>query len=141
MKKVWLAVMMATGLSMGATAHAAGEEIVVFHDPYCGCCVEWVDYMRDEGYVVKAIATEHMATVKQRIGLDPKLASCHTAVIESTQQVIEGHVPAPAVAKLLQNPDVRGVAVPGMPMNSPGMGPMDGNLVTVDLDGNFFSKD
>ncbi|MFW8564981.1 DUF411 domain-containing protein [Orrella sp. 11846] len=141
MKIKILTGLVALGLSAGFTAQAANESMTVFHDPNCGCCVGWIEHIRDAGYEVKAIQTQHMTTVKEKLGIDPRLASCHTAVIESTNQVIEGHVPAAAVAKLLANPDVRGVAVPGMPMNSPGMGPMDGNLVTVDFTGREFSRD
>jgi hypothetical protein len=70
-----------------------------------------------------------------------QLGSCHTAVVEETGQVIEGHVPARAVSRLLQSPATRGVAAPGMPLNAPGMGALDGNLVTVDFDGKPFSRD
>jgi hypothetical protein len=68
------------------------------------------------------------------------MASCHTGVVDASGQVIEGHVPAAAIQKLIANRAVQGVAVPGMPANSPGMGKMDGSLVTVDFSGKAFSK-
>ena len=76
----------------------------------------------------------------KRLGVPEALQSCHTAVVEATGQVIEGHVPAPAVAKLIASRSTKGVAVPGMPVNSPGMGKMDGKLVTVDFAGKEFSR-
>lgn len=65
---------------------------------------------------------------------------CHTGIIVGSGQVIEGHVPAAAVAKLVAKRTLKGVAVPGLPMNSPGMGKMDGTLVTVDFSGNAFFR-
>jgi hypothetical protein len=82
-----------------------------------------------------------MASVKQKLGVPMKLSSCHTGVVEATGQIIEGHVPANAVNKLLADSSVKGVAAPGMPLNAPGMGELDGNLVTVDFSGKQFSKD
>ncbi len=120
----------------------AGENaITVYQDPNCGCCTGWADHMRAEGFTVKTVKTAHMSTIKQKLGVPLELGSCHTAVNESTGQIIEGHVPAAAVKKLLANSAIRGVSAPGMPQNSPGMGEMDGNLVTVDFGGNFFSRD
>jgi len=123
-----------------ALAHAAGENITVFKDAHCGCCTAWLEHLREAGYKVKAVNSDDMSAVKKRLGVPESLQSCHTAVIDSSGQVIEGHVPAAAVAKLIANPKVKGVAVPGMPMNSPGMGEMDGKLVTVDFAGKPFSK-
>lgn len=116
-------------------------DIKVYSDPNCGCCVEWVKYMQAEGFTVESVKTPNVAQYKQQYGVPPKLASCHTAVVAETGQVIEGHVPANAVRKMLLDPSVKGVAAPGMPLNSPGMGPMDGNLVTVDFNGKPFSRD
>lgn len=122
-------------------AFAAGEAITVYKDPNCGCCAEWVTHLRESGYKVKAVDSSDMLAVKKRLGVPDKLASCHTGVVDASGQVIEGHVPASAVEKLIAQPKVKGVAVPGMPLNSPGMGKMDGNLVTVDFAGKQFSKD
>lgn len=127
---------------------AARETITVFKDPNCGCCHGWAQYMREQGFDVKETPTKDMLSVKQRLGVPADLASCHTAIVESTGQVIEGHVPAMAVRKMIAavhepatGAQVRGIAVPGMPMNSPGMGQMDGQLTTVDFEGKPFSKD
>ena len=97
--------------------------------------------MRDNGFDVNVILSDDMYTVKQQHGVPMELASCHTAKVEGSGQIIEGHVPANAVRKMLLDPSVRGVSAPGMPVNSPGMGRMDGNLVTVDFEGRPFSRD
>jgi len=137
--KIWLAaVALATATSL---AYAAGEAIVVYQDPNCGCCSGWVDYMRDAGFAVKAVKTTDMISVKKKLGVPMELSSCHTAVVEGTGQIIEGHVPANVVNKLLADASVKGVSAPGMPLNAPGMGSLDGNLITVDFAGKPFSRD
>lgn len=115
--------------------------LTVYKDPSCGCCTKWVDCMKQSGFDVKVVETRDMVSVKRRLSVPERLTSCHTAVLEASGQVIEGHVPAPAVRKLIAHPEVKGVAVPGMPVNSPGMGLMDGNLVTEDFSGKPFSRD
>src|SRR3546814_9570914 len=59
-------------------------------DPNCGCCTGWVEHMRDAGFDVTAIKTADMASVKQKLGVPPKLGSCHTGVVNATGQIIEG---------------------------------------------------
>ncbi|MGH7503351.1 MAG: DUF411 domain-containing protein [Longimicrobiales bacterium] len=95
--------------------------ITVYKDPNCGCCAKWVDHLRQNGFTVKVEDTDQMAAVKQRLGVGQALASCHTAVVGD--YVFEGHIPADAIQKFLANPPAgaRGLAVPGMPMGSPGM--------------------
>ena len=122
-------------------ALASGPALTVHHDPYCGCCTAWIDYLREEGFSVNSIITPDMGSLKQKLGVPGQLASCHTAVVDGTGQLIEGHAPVSAINKLLQRPHVKGIAVPGMPINSPGMGRMDGTLVTVDFSGRPFSRD
>jgi hypothetical protein len=97
--------------------------------------------LREAGYKVKAVDSDDTAAVKKRLGVPREMESCHTGVVDASGQVVEGHVPASVLAKLLAKPSVKGVAVPGMPVNSPGMGKMDGKLVTVDFAGRQFSKD
>ena len=127
--------------SMGGLAQAAGEAVTVYQDPNCGCCRGWAEHLRESGFAVKIVDTQRMSAVKSRFGVPGHLASCHTAVMDESGQVIEGHVPARAIRKLLQQPDVKGVAAPGMPLNAPGMGELDGTLVTVDFAGHPFSQD
>lgn len=137
MKKLIFAVLVAAS----SLAHAAGESITVYKDTNCSCCNGWVEHLRESGYKVKAVNSNDMAAIKKRFGVPDKLASCHTGVVDTSGQVIEGHVPATAVKKLIAQPALKGVAVPGMPLNSPGMGTTDGKLVTVDFSGKAFSTD
>ena len=118
----------------------AGPLITVYKTPSCGCCVKWVEYLQKEGFEVKAVNRDDLAPIKQKAGVQPEMSACHTALVEG--YVIEGHVPAQAIRKLLkERPDTLGFAVPGMPANSPGMGPMDGKLETLTLEGKLYSKD
>lgn len=138
MKKLAIIAALAAASTL---AHAAGESITVYKDANCGCCDGWVAHLREAGYQVKAINSDDMSAVKKKFAVPQKMESCHTGIVDASGQVIEGHVPATAVQKLIAQPRVKGVAVPGMPINSPGMGKMDGTLVTVDFSGKPFSKD
>ncbi|WP_416232921.1 DUF411 domain-containing protein [Castellaniella sp.] len=141
MKSSVLAGLLAAG-TLGLSLNAmAGEAITVYQDPNCGCCHGWAEHMRTEGFDVREVPSSDMAAVKSRLGVPVELASCHTARIESSGQIVEGHVPATAVRKLLADRSVPGVAAPGMPLNAPGMGALDGNLITVDFQGQPFSRD
>ena len=105
-----------------AFADSAGETIMVSKSPTCGCCNAWVDHMRRAGFDVAVRDLDHDAlqAVKRDLGIAPKYTSCHTAQIGN--YVIEGHVPANDVKRLLQDrPAGLGLAVPGMPIGSPGM--------------------
>jgi hypothetical protein len=90
-------------------------------DPTCGCCGGWVDHLRASGFAAEVVESSETNLVKIRLGVPQELASCQTAEIGG--YVIEGHVPAPAIRRLLADkPDARGLAVQGMPVGSPGMG-------------------
>ena len=94
--------------------------IKVSKDPNCGCCTGWVEHLRSNGFVAAVTNSADMQAVKVRLGVPEELASCHTAEIAG--YVIEGHVPARAIRRLLaEKPAARGLAVPGMPIGSPGM--------------------
>jgi hypothetical protein len=94
--------------------------LLVYKDPGCGCCEKWVEYMGKAGFEVAVRNTSDMDAIKRRYGVAPAIASCHTALAEG--YVIEGHVPADLVLKLLKDkPRVAGLAVPGMVTGSPGM--------------------
>jgi len=138
MKKLIVATLLAAAYSV---TYAAGEAIPVSKDKTTGCCEGWVDHLRESGFKVKAINHDDMAAIKKKFNVPESMGSCHTAVIDKTGQVIEGHVPAAAISKLIARPGVQGVAAPGMPMNSPGMGKLDGNLITYDFTGKSFSRD
>lgn len=99
---------------------ALAAEVSIFKDPYCGCCQGWADYMHAQGWDTKVHTSSDMDEVKRRHHVPAQMQSCHTALIEG--YVIEGHVPAEAIAKLLkERPQAIGLAAPGMPQGSPGM--------------------
>jgi hypothetical protein len=86
----------------------------------CGCCGGWVQHLQKAGFATKVIETRDLDAVKTRLKVPDDLAACHTA--EVAGYVIEGHVPASALKRLLaEKPDATGLAVPGMPVGSPGM--------------------
>ncbi|MCI0653794.1 MAG: DUF411 domain-containing protein [Methylococcaceae bacterium] len=94
--------------------------ITVYRSPSCGCCGIWLDHIKQHNFVVTDIKTEDVDSVKQKHGVSPQLASCHTALVGG--YVIEGHVPANDIRKLLtEKPDLAGLSVPGMPQGTPGM--------------------
>ncbi len=127
-------------LFVAAGASLAEPAITVYKSPGCGCCVEWVEYLRQEGFEVTAVDSSNLAQIKKGAGVTNEMASCHTALVDG--YVLEGHVPARAIRKLLQErPVTLGLAVPGMPANSPGMGKMDGELRTYTLEGELYSRD
>ena len=97
----------------------AADVIDVHRDPNCGCCKQWISHLRDNGFTVNDHVEADMSAVKQRLGVAPRLASCHTGVIDG--KFVEGHVPAEQVRLLSQRDDLKGLAVPGMPIGSPGM--------------------
>jgi hypothetical protein len=104
----------------GGPALAQSPRITVHKDPNCGCCGAWVDHLRANGFEVSVTETAHLNRIKARLGVPDALASCHTAEVDGF--IIEGHVPAGSVRKLLSlRPNIRGLAVPGMPVGSPGM--------------------
>ncbi|CAH1675231.1 hypothetical protein BTHI11S_00050 [Bosea thiooxidans] len=122
-RRSFLAVLGTSGAAMMAErafAQATLPKMIVTKDPNCGCCGGWVEHMKAAGFPVEVITSSDVDQVKLRLGVPDDLASCHTA--EVSGYVVEGHVPADAVKRLLaEKPQARGLAVPGMPMGSPGM--------------------
>lgn len=99
---------------------AEAAEMVVYHDPNCGCCGKWIEHMEQHGFSVESVHESNMNAIKQKLGVPENLPSCHTATVDG--YVIEGHVPAEDVMKLLKGrPQAKGLSVPGMPLGSPGM--------------------
>lgn len=94
----------------------------VYKDPACGCCRGWVKHMEEAGFTMGVNTSESLAAVKQKLGIEPRYQSCHTAV-SASGYFFEGHIPARIIARfLLEKPEAAaGLAVPGMPMGSPGM--------------------
>ncbi len=112
------AVILAWGT--GATAQQGASVVEVYKSATCGCCSKWVDHLRANKFTVRTTDTEDMDAVKARYKVPAVLQSCHTAIVGG--YVIEGHVPAADVQRLLkERPDVVGLAVPGMPAGPPGM--------------------
>lgn len=106
--------------AMPDTTGATGHEMTVYRSASCGCCTQWGSHMASAGFRLDDHITEDMDAVKKARGVSPRQESCHTAVVGG--YVIEGHVPASAIQRLLEErPDIRGLAVPGMPIGSPGM--------------------
>lgn len=103
-------------------APVAGDSltVTVYKSPTCGCCKAWMEHMEEAGFTVVAHDMNDVSPVKREHGVTGDLASCHTALVGG--YVLEGHVPAADVKRLLaERPAVAGLAVPGMPMGSPGM--------------------
>ncbi len=121
---------MAGGLTLAATAIPAQQRtlVEVWKDPNCGCCADWVKHLEAQGFAVKVNDTGNTAA-RKRLGIPEKLGSCHTALVEG--YALEGHVPASDIRRLLkEKPQAVGLAVPGMPIGSPGMdGPAYGGRV------------
>jgi len=111
----------AAGLAACLPVRAGAQPLVTVHkDPNCGCCSGWVQHLEKAGFTVKTIDTTQLDAVKTRLGVPDELAACHTA--EVAGYVIEGHVPALALKRFLgEKPNAKGLAVPGMPVGSPGM--------------------
>ena len=95
-------------------------DMIVYRSPSCGCCGVWVEHAKKHGFRIKDIKTESIEALKQQYNVPPELVSCHTAIIDG--YLIEGHVPADDIKRFLeQKPKVAGLAVPGMPLGTPGM--------------------
>lgn len=110
-------------VNVAATPRPAADAapvVTVYKSPTCTCCTAWVDHMKESGFRVVSIDTSNLEAIKRRYGVAPEHAACHTAIVGD--YVVEGHVPAEDVRRLLaQRLAIIGVAVPGMPVGSPGM--------------------
>jgi hypothetical protein len=118
----FLALALTTGAATPATVGADPKQpvITVYKDASCGCCKSWIEHLIKHGYRVDAKDSPDMTEIKRSLGVPEGLSACHTAVVNG--YLIEGHVPAADIARLLKaKPKVAGLAVPGMPMGSPGM--------------------
>ncbi|MCQ0093617.1 DUF411 domain-containing protein [Roseovarius sp. M141] len=124
MKMIQTLAAVAAFAALSATSLLAEDDamsMVVTKTPNCGCCTAWADLAAAEGYDVEIIENADYTATKHAHGVPGDLASCHSARIGG--YVVEGHVPFAALAKLLRDkPAISGIAVPGMPMGSPGMG-------------------
>jgi len=108
----------AGALVLGSAANAAA--LTVYKSASCGCCGKWVEHVEKHGFTVTVVNVDDVMAVKSKAGIPDNLASCHTSKIGG--YVIEGHVPAADIKKLLaEKPRAKGIAVAGMPMGAPGM--------------------
>jgi hypothetical protein len=117
-----IALTLLTGaLGSGGNIGAQAQPVVeVYKSPTCGCCANWVEHLKKAGFTVHATNVDDMTKLKASHNVPRSVQSCHTAVVDG--YVIEGHVPAADVQRLLrERPAVAGIAVPGMPIGSPGM--------------------
>lgn len=109
---------------------AMAASVQLYKSPTCGCCDAYVSYLKTQGFTVKTINREDMNTIKQRGKVTSGMGSCHTAFVGG--YTIEGHVPVAAIRKLLkEKPKLIGLAVPGMPATSPGMGDYKPGTIAV----------
>lgn len=112
------AIALPLALLMSAQASAAAIEVM--KSPYCGCCAKWIEHLKQHGFDVKVTDTDRLGAIKNELKVPEALRSCHTAKVAN--YVVEGHVPASDIHKLLkERPKATGIAVAGMPMGSPGM--------------------
>lgn len=115
-----LAIFNILTMTTAFASDALVKDIVVYKNPECGCCTKWVKYLQDNNYNVTIEHTRDVLAVKKRLGVPEKLAACHTAVIDG--YVVEGHITHRDIKRLLLfRPDIKGIAVPGMPVGTPGM--------------------
>jgi hypothetical protein len=105
----------------------------VYKDPNCGCCHNYVSYLRENGFEVDVVDTGDLPSIKQQSGVPADLEGCHSTIVGG--YVVEGHVPVDIVKRLLQEkPAIRGISLPGMPLGSPGMdGEKEGPFVVYEI--------
>lgn len=107
-------------VALPSMATNALPQVEVFKSPTCGCCGAWVDHLKAAGFTVKVVEVDDTTATRKRYGLPDKFGSCHTGIVNG--YVVEGHVPATEIKRLLTTKPVAiGLAVPGMPVGSPGM--------------------
>lgn len=126
----WVAVLLlSTFLVIAGCGSKADEEVTaagpmpmvtVYKSPTCSCCAKWVEHLESDGFNVDVVTRENVMPIKEKLGVPAGMGSCHTALVDG--YVIEGHVPAQDIHRLLkERPAASGLAVPGMPIGSPGM--------------------
>jgi len=120
-RKILIAALFVLLAGLPAAADDAKLTATLYKNPGCECCESYADYLRRGGIEVEVIATDALEVIKQQHGVPAALESCHTMIIDG--YVVEGHVPLAGITRLLaERPAVTGIALPGMPMGSPGMG-------------------
>ena len=119
-KEITLGLLLGAALLSTSALAEDDPKIMVYKSPTCGCCTKWVSHLQENGFEVETTDLNDLRVIKSMSGIKPEQASCHTAKVGG--YVIEGHVPADDIKRLLtERPDARGLTVPGMPKGSPGM--------------------
>lgn len=138
-RRILLQAAVAAAFGIPFAARAALPAIEVYKSAACGCCHGWVDHLRANGFTVNAHDVANPSDYREKFGIPNELGSCHTAVVQG--YAIEGHVPAPEIKRLLaERPKAKGLAVPAMPLGSPGMeGPRNDpyDVLLVRADGGY----
>lgn len=137
----WIALVVLLVFVLAGCSSASDQSVVVvYKSPTCGCCEGWVEHMRANGFQVRVRNVDNIVAIKERFAVPQSLRACHTAIVDG--YVVEGHVPAKEVQRLLsERPSVAGIAVPGMPVGSPGMEspnvpPQPFDVIAFDENGN-----
>lgn len=120
---LYVLMMILAGSVLGGAKPAVAEpplEATLYKNPGCQCCDAYAAYLNRQGFDISVVASPDLSAIKGEYGVPPRLAACHTMPIRD--YVVEGHVPADVVARLLrERPEIRGISLPGMPLGSPGM--------------------
>ena len=127
MRTKLMAVAIAATIAIGSVAYmlvkpepANAETVMLYKNPQCGCCENYADYLRENGFTVTVKPTHELVAMSREAGVPDDFQGCHLAVID--KYMVSGHVPIATVNRLLtERPDIKGVTLPGMPMGSPGM--------------------
>ena len=120
MKRRQFSLLALSTLGLPSLAFAAAPVIEVYKSESCGCCGAWVEHLKANGFATRVTNVENPSDYRERAGIPNELGSCHTGMVAG--YALEGHVPAAEIKRLLlQKPKARGLAVPGMPLGSPGM--------------------
>lgn len=139
MKLVFSRTLLMLGMATPAAWAAPVAPVIdVYKSPTCGCCSKWVEHLKVNGFTVRSHDTQNVVAHKVRLGVPAGYGACHTAQVKG--YLVEGHVPAKEIKRMLKaKPQTRGLAVPAMPMGSPGMetsGPKDSyEVFMVNRDG------
>jgi hypothetical protein len=119
-RKQFLGTLVTAPLAAWALRAAPAPHVQVYKDPSCSCCAKWVEHLKQHGFTVSIETVPDTSVYRKKFGIPDNMASCHTGLIEG--YALEGHVPAPEIQRVLkERPKAKGLAVPGMPLGSPGM--------------------
>jgi hypothetical protein len=138
-RRTFIQAFATAAIALPALAGAAAPLVAVYKSAGCGCCEGWINHLKEAGFNVNAHDVASPADYREKLGMPAALGSCHTATVQG--YAIEGHVPASDIKRLLrEKPKARGLAVPSMPLGSPGMeglrkDPYD--VLLVQADGQF----